>query len=148
VIFNVRTFDEFIEDTVAPRRFNLWLFAAFGFLAILLAATGIFATSNFAVVQRNKEIGIRMALGAQKSNVLKLILRQSAIWIAAGLSIGVVASVMLTRWITALLFGVSGTDPLTYLVMSALVITVALLAAWIPARRATRIDPIRILRCD
>ncbi len=148
VVFNVRPFEEFIDDAVAPRRFNLWLFAAFGFLAVLLATTGIYATNNFLVVQRNREIGIRMALGAQKSVIMKLILGQSGISIAAGLLIGLAASLMLTRWITSLLFAVSATDPSTYVMMAALVITVALLAAWIPARRATRIDPIRTLRCD
>jgi putative ABC transport system permease protein len=148
VVFNVRPFDEFIDDAVAPRRFNLWLFAAFGFLAVILAATGIYASNSFAVVQRNREIGIRMALGAQKSAVMKLMLGQSAISIGAGLLIGLVASLILKRWITSLLFGVSATDPLTYLIMTVLVISVALLAAWIPARRATRIDPIQTLRCD
>lgn len=148
VVFNVRPFDEFIGEAVAPRRFNLWLFATFGFLAVLLAATGIYATNNFAVVQRNREIGIRMALGAQKSEVMKLILAQSAIWIVAGLAIGVVASLLLARWISSLLFGVSATDPLTYVLMAVLITGVALLAAWLPARRATRIDPIRALRCD
>jgi putative ABC transport system permease protein len=147
-VFNVRPFDEFIGEAVAPRRFNLWLFATFGFLAVLLAATGIYATNSFAVVQRNREIGIRMALGAQKSSVMKLILGQSAIWIVAGLAIGVTASLLLTRWISSLLFAVSATDPLTYVLMAALVVGVALLAAWFPARRATRIDPIRALRCD
>ena len=133
---------------MAPRRFNLWLFTAFGVLAALLAAAGIYATINFAVVQRNREIGIRLALGAQKSAVMKLVLGEGAVVVVAGLLIGVSASLALTHWMKSLLFSVSATDPLTYFAMSALVISIALLACWIPARRATKIDPIRTLRSE
>ena len=146
VVFNVRPFDEFIADAVAPRRFNLWLFAGFGLLAVLLAAAGIYATINFAVVQRNREIGIRVALGAQKNAVMKLILREAALLIGVGLVIGVGTSFALSQWIKSLLFGVSATDPLTYLIGSFLVIGIALYASWIPARRATKVDPISTLR--
>ena len=146
VVFNVRPFDALIAEAVAPRRFNLWLFAAFGFLAVLIAAAGIYATINFAVVQRTREIGIRVALGAQKSAVMKLILREAAILIGAGLIIGVCASFALSLWIKSLLFDVSATDPLTYLTVIFSVITIALYASWLPARRATRVDPITTLR--
>ncbi|HEX3187617.1 MAG TPA: ABC transporter permease [Pyrinomonadaceae bacterium] len=146
VVFNVRTFDEFMSDAVAPRRFNLWLFAGFGFLAVLLAAAGIYATINFAVAQRNREIGIRVALGAQKSAVMKLILREAGILIAAGLIIGVAASFAISQWIKSLLFDVSATDPFTYLIAGFAVICIALYASWIPARRATKVDPISTLR--
>lgn len=148
VVFNVRPFDEFVADAVAPRRFNLWLFSAFGFLAALLAAAGIYATMNFAVVQRNKEIGIRVALGAQKSAVMKLILGEGAVLVSAGLLIGFSASLALNRWIESLLFAVSPTDPSIYFVMATLVIIIALVACGIPARRATRIDPIQTLRSN
>jgi putative ABC transport system permease protein len=148
VVFNVRPFDQFVADAVAPRRFNLWLFAAFGFLAALLAAAGIYATMNFAVVQRNREIGIRVALGAQKSTVMKLILGEGAMLVSAGLLIGFSASLALNRWMESLLFGVSPTDPLIYFVMATLVIFIALVACSIPARRATRIDPIQTLRSN
>lgn len=148
VVFNVRPFDQFIADAVAPRRFNLWLFTAFGVLAALLATAGIYATVNFAVVQRNREIGIRVALGAQKSAVMKLVLGEGALLVIAGLVIGISASVLLNHWMQSLLFAVSATDPLVYFVMGALVIAIALLACWIPARRATKIDPIRTLRSD
>jgi putative ABC transport system permease protein len=146
VVFNVRPFDEFIADAVAPRRFNLWLFAGFGFLAVVLAAAGIYATINFAVVQRNREIGIRVALGAQKNAVMKLIMREAALLIGAGLIIGAGASFALSHWISSLLFGVSPMDPSTYFLGSVFVIGVALYASWIPARRATKIDPISTLR--
>jgi len=148
VVFNVRPFDHFVSDAVAPRRFNLWLFSAFGFLAALLAAAGIYATMNFAVVQRNREIGIRVALGAQKSAVMKLILGEGAILVCAGLVIGFSASLALNQLMQSLLFAVSSTDPLIYFLMAALVVSIALLASFIPARRATRIDPIRTLRSE
>ena len=148
VVFNVRPFDQFVADAVAPRRFNLWLFSAFGFLAALLAAAGIYATMNFAVVQRNREIGIRVALGAQKSAVMKLILGEGAILAGAGLLIGFTASLTLNQFMQSLLFAVSSTDPLIYFLMATLVIFITLLATGIPARRATKIDPIRTLRSD
>jgi ABC-type antimicrobial peptide transport system permease subunit len=148
VVFNVRPFGQFVADSVAPRRFNLWLFSAFGLLAALLAAAGIYATMNFAVVQRNREIGIRVALGAQKSAVMKLIFGEGAILVGVGLLIGFSASLALNRWMESLLFAVSPTDPLIYLIMATLVVFIALVACGIPARRATRIDPIRVLRSD
>jgi len=117
-------------------------------LAGLLAAAGIYATINFAVVQRNREIRIRVALGAQKSAVMKLVLGEGVQVVLIGLLIGISASLALTRWMKALLFGVSATDPLTYFVMGALVIGIALLACSMPALRATKIDPIRTLRGD
>lgn len=148
VVFNVRPFDQFVADAVAPRRLNLWLFSAFGLLAGLLAAAGIYATINFAVVQRNREIGIRMALGAQKSAVMKLILGEGAALVGAGLLIGFSASLVLNQLLSSLLFAVSATDPLVYVLMATVVVSIALVASSIPARRATKIDPIRTLRSD
>ena len=148
VVFNVRPFDQFVADAVAPRRFNLWLFSAFGFLAAMLAAAGIYATMNFAVMQRNREIGIRVALGAPKSAVMKLILGECAILVGVGLFIGFSASLALNQLMKSLLFSVSATDPLIYFLMATLVVFIALLASGIPARRATRIDPIQTLRSD
>jgi putative ABC transport system permease protein len=148
VVFNVRAFDQFLADAVAPRRFNLWLFSAFGFLAALLAAAGIYAIMNFAVVQRKREIGIRVALGAQKSAVMKLILGEGAILVGAGLLIGFAASLALNQLMKSLLFGVSATDPLIYFLMAALVITIALIASSVPARLATKIDPMQTLRSE
>lgn len=148
VVFNVRPFDQFVADTIAPRRFNLWLFSAFGLLAALLAAAGIYATMNFAVMQRNREIGIRVALGAQKSAVMKLILGEGAVLVGAGLLLGFSASLALNQFMKSLLFAVSVTDPLIYFLMATLVVFIALLASGIPARRATRIDPIQTLRSE
>ena len=148
VVFNVRPFDQFVADAVAPRRFNLWLFSAFGLLAALLAAAGIYATMNFAVMQRNREIGIRVALGARRSAVMKLILREGAVLVGAGLLLGFSASLALNQFMKSLLFGVSVTDPLIYFLMATLVVCIALLASGIPARGATRIDPIKTLRSE
>jgi ABC-type antimicrobial peptide transport system permease subunit len=103
---------------------------------------------NFAVVQRNREIGIRVALGGQKSAVMKLILGEGVILVCAGLAIGFSASLALNQLIKSLLFAVSATDPLIYFLMATLVISIALLASFIPARRATKIDPIRTLRSE
>jgi len=148
VVFNVRPFDQFVADAVAPQRFNLWLFSAFGFLAALLAAAGIYATMNFAVLQRNREIGIRVALGAQKSAVMKLILGEGAVLVGAGLLLGFSTSLALNQFMKSLLFTVSATDPLIYFLMAMLVVCIAFLASGLPARRATRIDPIRTLRSE
>jgi putative ABC transport system permease protein len=148
VVFNVRPFDQFVADAMAPKRFNLWLFTAFGLLAAVLAAAGIYATINFAVVQRNREIGIRVALGAPKNAVMKLVFAEGVLLVIAGLVIGISASLALNQWMKSLLFSVSVNDPLTYFVTGAVVISIALLACWIPARRATQIDPIRTLRSD
>lgn len=148
VVFNVRPFDQFVADAVAPRRFNLWLFSAFGLLAALLAAAGIYATMNFAVLQRNREIGIRIALGAQKSAVMKLIFGEGAGLVVAGLLLGFSASLALNQFMKSLLFAVSTTDPSIYFLMAMLVICITFLASSLPARRATRIDPIRTLRAD
>ena len=148
IVFNVRPFETFVADAVAPRRFNLWLFSGFGLLALVLVTTGVYAMINFIVVQRRREIGIRIALGAQKTNVMKLMFGEGALLISCGLVIGLFASLLLTHWVKSLLFNVSATDPLTYLVMSGIVVMVGFLACWVPVRQATRVDPITVLRCD
>ena len=148
VVFNVRPFEQFVADAVAPRRFNLWLFSAFGFFGALLAAAGIYAIMHFAVVQRNREIGIRVALGAQKSAVMKLIIGEGAVLVCAGLLIGFAASLALNQLMKSLLFAVSSTDPLVYLLTATFVIAIGFVASSIPARRATKIDPMQTLRSD
>jgi len=148
VVFNVRPFDQWVSDAVAPRRFNLWLFSAFGFFAAILAAAGIYAIMNFVVVQRNREIGIRLALGAQKSTVMKLILGEGAVLVGAGLLIGFAASFALNQLMKSLLFAVSATDPSIYLLTATVVMAIALVASSVPARRATKIDPMQTLRSE
>ena len=148
IVFNVRPLNDFIADSVAPRRFNFWLFGAFAGLAVLLAAGGIYGTISYAVAQRTREIGIRVALGAQGSDVLKLVVGEGIKMIAAGMLIGFLASLALAGWMKTLLFAVSATDPATYISIGLLLSLVALTACWLPARRATKVDPLISLRYE
>ena len=111
-------------------------------------ATGVYGVMSYAVTQRRHEIGVRLALGAQKSDVLRLVVAQGMRLALRGVVIGVVAASVLSKWIAASLHNLSNTDPLTYGVIAALLTVVALLACWIPARRATKVDPMIALRCE
>jgi putative ABC transport system permease protein len=147
-LYEVRTMNSLVADSIARQRFSMMLIALFAVLALTLAAVGIFGVMSFLVTQRTHEIGIRMALGAQDSDVLKMIVRQGMALTLAGIAIGLVAAFALTRVMSGLLYGVSATDPLTFIVVSALLAAVALLACYIPARRATRVDPMVALRYE
>ena len=120
----------------------------FGFVALLLAAVGIYGVLSYAVTERTREMGIRLAQGAQSRDLLKLVVGQGMQLTLIGLVLGVAASFALTRLLARLLFGVSPTDPLTFAVIPLLLASVAVLACWIPARRATRMDPLTALRYD
>ena len=135
-----------IAKTVAPRRFTTWLLGSFALLALVLASLGIYSVNAYTVAQRTQEIGIRMALGAQVRDVLRLILQQSMGLVLIGLGLGIVASLAATRWLKALLFGISTTDPLTFAGITLLLFLIALLACYFPARRAAKVDPIKALR--
>ena len=140
------TMKEVIAKTTAPRRFTtLWL-GGFALVALLLAALGVAGVIAYAVTQRTREIGLRMALGAQTRDVLRLVLRQGLQLVALGLGLGLLGALALTRLLRGLLFGVAFTDPLTYAMFALLFVIVALLACWVPAWRATKVDPVIALR--
>ncbi|HXJ05877.1 MAG TPA: ABC transporter permease [Candidatus Acidoferrum sp.] len=145
---HVRTMDQLLYDSVASSRFRAILFGCFAALGLVLAMIGIYGVMAYSVSQRTNEIGIRVALGAQRKTVLRMILRQGAALAFLGVSLGLLASFALSRVLKGLLFGVRASDPLTFAGVAALVLTVALAACYIPARRATRVDPISALRYE
>ena len=147
-VTDVKTMDQYVTDSVSPRRFNALLLAIFASLALVLATVGIYGVMSFSVTQRVHEIGIRVALGAQPSQVIRLVLGRGMALVLAGVAIGLAGALALTRVMTSLLYGVSATDPMTFVVVSALLAAVALLASYIPARRATKVDPMIALRCE
>ncbi len=147
-VYEVKTMEEHLGFTLFPMRAAAAMSGSFGLLALLLAAIGIYGVMAYSVSQRTREIGIRIALGAQKSEVLRLVAGRGGMLVAIGLVIGLIAALLLTRLMEGLLLGVSATDPLTFIVIASLLAFVALLACWIPARRATKVDPMIALRCE
>ena len=147
-VFNVRTMEQTVAQSVAARRFSMLLLTVFGIVALALASIGIYGLMSYTVAQRTREIGVRMALGAQMSDVLKLMVGQGMKLAFVGVMLGLVASVALTQLMKTLLFGVSATDPLTFIAIALLLTVVALLACWLPARRATKVDPMIALRYE
>ena len=135
-------------DSIARQRFSMLLLAIFATVALVLAAVGIYGVMSYSVAQRTHEIGIRMALGAQTSAVLKLAVGYGLKLVVAGIVIGLIASFALTRVMSTLLFGVTATDPTTFTLISLLLVAVAAIASYIPARRATRVNPIIALRYE
>jgi putative ABC transport system permease protein len=144
-VYNVKTLRQLTVDSVAPRRLTMLLIGVFAAVALALAAVGIYGVMSYIVLQRTHEWGIRLALGAQGADVMKLVIRQGMAQAMSGVLIGLVGAWALTRLMTSVLYGVSVTDALTFLVISVLVSLVALLAVWIPARRATKVDPLIVL---
>ena len=147
-VYEVKTMDAWLDATVSPRRFNVMLLLAFGALALTLAAIGTYGVIAYSVSQRTQEIGIRMALGASKQDVLRMVVGGGLRLALAGVLIGVTLSLAAGRFISTLLFGVRATDPLTFSAVAAALLATAVLAAWIPARRATRVDPMVALRYE
>ncbi len=145
-IYGVRPMEGLFSASIAERRFNMVLLTAFAVLAALLTATGIYGVISYSVAQRTREIGIRMALGAQTGDVLKLVVRQGLAPAFVGIVLGLSGAFALTRVIASLLFGVSATDPVTFASLPLLLVALALLACWLPARRATKVDPMIALR--
>ena len=147
-VFNTRTMNDVLATSVAPRRTPMLLLSIFAAVALLLAMMGIYGVTSYYVTQRTQEIGIRMALGAQMSDVLKLILGNGLMLVVAGIGVGLVGAFAVTRLITSLLFGVNPTDVVTFVVVSLCLMVTALVATYIPARRATKVDPVEALRYE
>jgi putative ABC transport system permease protein len=147
-VSNIRTMNDIVSESVARQRFSMLLLGVFAGIALLLAAVGIYGMMSYSVTQRRNEIGIRMALGAQKSDVLKLTVGGGLKLVLIGVGCGLGGAFMLTRLMSSLLFGVGATDPGTFITISAILVSVALLASYIPARRATKVDPLTALRYE
>jgi putative ABC transport system permease protein len=144
----VRTMEAVVAGSTLQSRSIMWLFVAFAGSALILAAIGVYGVVSFSAAQRTYEIGVRVALGATRSSVFGMVLGQGLRLVLTGLVAGVGASLLLTRMLTTLLYGVAATDPVTFLAVSVLLIATAALAGYLPARRASRIDPLTALRVD
>jgi putative ABC transport system permease protein len=147
-LLNIRTMDDSVSASLSPERFTMLLLGAFAGLALLLAVVGIYSVMSYAVSRRTNEIGIRVALGASRSDVLLLIVRQALLLALIGSVIGVVGALSLSRLMVSQLYGVRPTDPLTFITVAALLMIVSLAASYIPARRAMRVDPMIALRYE
>ena len=145
-IYGVQTLESIVSDSVASQRFTMILLGAFAVLAVLLASIGLYGVISYVVGQRTHEIGLRIALGANGSDVLRLVLAESAAMAIVGVTLGVGAAFGLTRLLAKMLYGVSGHDPFTFVGVAILLTAVALAASYIPARRAMRVDPMVALR--
>lgn len=145
-VSDVRTLSEIANSSLSERRFTMILLAAFAAAALALAAIGIYGVMAFSVAQRSREIGLRLALGAQKRDVLAMVVGEGMAFAGIGVAVGVVCGLALGRTLSNMLFGVEPGDPATFLFISLLLALVALLACWLPARRAAKVDPMAALR--
>jgi putative ABC transport system permease protein len=147
-VFGVKTLDEYVATSVAGPRFNSTLLGIFAIVALVLTVVGLYGVMSYSVAQRTGEIGIRMALGAQTKDVLRLIVGQGFKLVVVGVTIGLLGAFALTRLLASLLFGVTAKDPLTFVAVTVVLAVVALLACYLPARRATKVDPLVALRYE
>jgi len=147
-VWKVRTMEFLLDRSANQNSFVILLLSVFSILALLLAAVGIYGVISYSVSQRTQEIGVRLALGAQKNDIYKLVVGQGMILTLLGIAAGLLASWGLTRFLSDLLFGVSATDPLTFAGISLLLTVVAMLACYLPARRAMKVDPLIALRYE
>ena len=145
-VADIDTMDHIVSEAIARQRFSMLLLGIFAALALVLAAVGIYGVMSYSVAQRTHEIGIRMALGARRTDVLRMTVRQGLRLVSVGMLLGLAAAVLLTRVLASLLFGISATDPITFIGISLVLFAVAILASYVPALRATKVDPIVALR--
>jgi putative ABC transport system permease protein len=147
-IADVRTMEQVVSKSIARARFNTLLLAIFAVVALVLASVGLYGVMNYSATQRTHEVGIRMALGATRADIMRLVVGNGMLLTLIGIGIGIVASIGLTRVMQSFLFGVGATDAVTFIAVSALLIAVALVANYIPARKATRVNPVIALRYE
>jgi len=147
-ISRIQTMERVRSNYLGPQQFNLVLVALFGALALILAAAGLYGVAAYSVAQRRREIGIRMAMGAQAKDVLRLVLGYGTKLAVLGVAVGSLTALVLTRLVSSLLYGISEHDPLTFVGVAVLLVSVAVIASYIPARRAMRVDPLVVLRCE
>jgi len=145
-VFAIRSMDEIVSLSIAEQRFALQIVGMFSLAAMILAAMGIYGVMAYSVSQRTHEIGIRVALGAQRADIFRMTVGNGMLLVAYGIVSGLVGSILLTRFLRSLLFGVTPTDPATFISISTLLAAVALVACYVPARHATRVDPLVALR--
>jgi putative ABC transport system permease protein len=142
----ITTFDSIVLASVADRRFTMLVLSAFGTFALFLAAVGIYGVLAFSVNRRTREIGVRMALGAARGRVLRMVLQDGMRAVIPGIGVGIAGALMLTRLMAGLLYGIAPTDPLTFAAVISVLVVVTLVASLVPARRATRVDPMEAIR--
>ena len=147
-LFGVKSMEEYLSASVAAPRFSTTLLSIFAGVALVLTIVGLYGVMSYSVAQRTNEFGIRLALGAQARDVLWMVVKHGSKLILIGLAIGLAAAYALTRWIASLLFGVKANDPLTFAAVAVLLAIVALIACYVPALRATKVDPMEALRCE
>jgi putative ABC transport system permease protein len=147
-VSEVQTMDGILSASLSTPRSTMWLFTGFALLALVLGTVGIYGVLSFSVAERTHEIGIRIALGAQRNNVLKLVIGKGLRLALVGVGTGILGALALTRFLSSLLYDVKPTDPLTFVAVALILTAVALLASYIPARRATKVDPMVALRYE
>ena len=147
-LYSVETLEEYVAASLAQQRFQTLLLTLFATVALILTAVGLYGVVSYSVAQRTREIGIRMALGARMTDVLKLIVKGGMALALTGVGLGLVGALALTRFIASLLFGVSATDAATFITVPVVLLAVALFACYLPARRATRVEPLVALRYE